>query len=112
MGGIPIISKLIVLLIIVYLAQRPDAGKLLLFGVSSLLLFLSPSASTVGDPVHDSLGRIGKIAVIDTVVVIVIALIMGLRIIDVLLLGVVMHAIVGVATPGNQILLGAKPNTI
>lgn len=106
--SLPLISKLIVLLIVVYLAQRPDAGKLLLFAIASLVLLLSPSASTVGDPVHERLGRIGGIAVLDTVVVIVFALILGLRIVDVLLLGVVVHAVVGVATPGNQMLLGAR----
>ena len=101
-------QKFIVLLITYYLSQRPDAKKLLLFGFASLVLLFSPEASTVGTPVHEQWGRIHGIAVYDTVIVVGLALLLKLNVIDTLLLGVVVHALVGVATPVNQLLFALK----
>ena len=100
-----LLSKLIVGLIIIYLSQRPDAKKLVVFGILSLLLFLNPEIAKIGSPVHSRWGRIGGIAVLDTITVIFAAWALGLNLIDVFLLGIVVHAILGLKTPGNQLIL-------
>lgn len=69
-----------------------------LLALASLPLALSPRLRMPG-PSHEALGRIGGLAVVDLVGVVVVSWAFGLNVFVVLAVGVVVHAALGIDTP-------------